>query len=178
MPDTLPLDPQADDQQLLAQVIDHYHCTLKETTEGRDYLFRRGITNAEAIDHFRIGLVDYSLADRLPSSRLDAGKALRARLQGLGIMRSPAHQHFQGCIVFPVTAADGSGQVVDIYGRRVSRNPGSPPHRHLSKLRQGVWNVEAFAGIDEIILCPSLFDALTFWSAGYRNVTCTFVLTP
>ena len=30
------------------------------------------------------------------------------------------------------------------------------------------------AATDEIILCPSLFDALTFWNAGYRNVTCTF----
>ena len=77
MPDTIPLDSQADDQQLLAQVIDHYHQTLKETTEGRNYLFRRGITNPEAIDRFRIGFVDYSLADRMPSSRLDAGKALR-----------------------------------------------------------------------------------------------------
>ena len=25
-----------------------------------------------------------------------------------------------------------------------------------------------------MILCPSVFDALTFWSHGYRNVTCTF----
>ncbi len=27
---------------------------------------------------------------------------------------------------------------------------------------------------DEIILCESIIDALTFWCAGYRNVTCTY----
>ncbi len=176
MPDPLPLDPQADDQQLLAQVIDHYHRTLTETADARNYLIRRGITNTEAIDHFRIRFVDYSLATLLPHYYQNAGKAIRARLQGLGIMRSSSHQHFKGCIVFPIMAADGSGRVVDIYGRRLSQGlkPGSPRHRHLSEVRQGVWNVDALAGNEEVILCPSLFDALTFWNAGYRNVTCTF----
>ena len=54
MPDTF-LNPQADDQKLLAQVIDYYCRTLKETTEGLDYLRSRGVTVGEAIDHFRIG---------------------------------------------------------------------------------------------------------------------------
>lgn len=27
---------------------------------------------------------------------------------------------------------------------------------------------------DELILCQSVIDALTFWCAGYRNITCTF----
>ena len=54
------------------------------------------ITNPEVIDHSRIGFVDYSLAHCLPSYGPDAGKAIRARLQGLGIMRSSSHQHFKG----------------------------------------------------------------------------------
>ena len=45
---------------------------------------------------------------------------------------------------------------------------------HLSDERRGVWNVEAFRAGNEIILCDGLLDALTFWNAGYRNVTCTF----
>ena len=44
---------------------------------------------------------------------------------------------------------------------------------HLSE-RRGVWNVEAFRAGNEIIVCSGLWDALTFWNAGYRNVTCTF----
>ena len=31
-----------------------------------------------------------------------------------------------------------------------------------------VWNVEAFGATEEIILCPSLFAALTFWSHGFK----------
>ena len=66
MPDTLPLNPQADDQKLLAQVIDYYHRTLKETTEGLDYLRSRGITVGEAIDRFRIGYANRTLGLKLP----------------------------------------------------------------------------------------------------------------
>ena len=65
--------------------------------------------------------------------------------------------------------------MVDIYGHKI-RNyfKGAPLHMHLSDERRGVWNVEAFRAGNEIILCDGLFNALTFWNAGYRNVTCTF----
>ena len=41
------------------------------------------------------------------------------------------------------------------------------PHR-------GVWNEEALAVSKEIILCESIIDALTFWCAGFRNVTASY----
>ena len=34
-----------------------------------------------------------------------------------------------------------------------------------------MWNEEALIASKEIILCEALIDALTFWCAGYRNVT-------
>jgi hypothetical protein len=37
-----------------------------------------------------------------------------------------------------------------------------------------VWNVEALVSSKEIILCEALIDALTFWCAGYRNVTSAY----
>jgi hypothetical protein len=37
-----------------------------------------------------------------------------------------------------------------------------------------VWNEEAFLASKEIILCEALIDALTFWVAGYRNVTASY----
>ena len=75
--------------------------------------------------------------------------------------------------MFPVTAADGNGRVVNIYGRRLARGlkASSPRHRHLTEPHRGVWNVEALAETDVVILAPSLFDALAFWEAGFRNVT-------
>ena len=79
MPDTL--NPQADDQKLLAQVVDFYHRTLKETTEALDYLHSRGITTGEAIDHFHIGYSNRTLGLTLPSKVVRAGWAI--------VLRSP-----------------------------------------------------------------------------------------
>ena len=41
------------------------------------------------------------------------------------------------------------------------------PHR-------GVWNAAALGTTPEVILCEALIDALTFWCAGYRNVTASY----
>ena len=42
--------------------------------------------------------------------------AIRARLEKLGLFRETGHEHFAGSITFPICAADGTGQIVDIYG--------------------------------------------------------------
>ncbi|MBN1910017.1 MAG: hypothetical protein JW818_09780 [Pirellulales bacterium] len=175
MPDIL-LNPDFDDQKLLAQVVEYYHRTFKETAEGLDYLRGRGVTVGEAIDRFRIGYANRTLGLKLPSMDSKAGRDMRGRLQQVGLFRNSGHEHMNGCVVFPIHAADGSGRIVDLYGRK-TRNDlrrGTPLHMHLSEERRGVWNVEAFCAGNEIIVCSSLLDALTFWNAGYRNVTCTF----
>ena len=145
MSDTIALNPLADDQKLLAQIMDYYHRTLKETTEGLDYLRSRGVTVGEAIDRFRIGYANRTLGLKLPVKQVKAGKQIRTRLQQLGLFRGTGREHFNGCVVFPITAADGSGQIVDIYGRKTSEHDlrkGTPLHMHLSDQRRGVWNVE------------------------------------
>ena len=79
-----------DDQKLLAQIIDYYHRTLKETTEGLDYLRSRGITVGEAIDRFRIGYANRTLGLQAADKDSKAGKEIRARLQQLGCL--PRHR--------------------------------------------------------------------------------------
>ena len=37
-----------------------------------------------------------------------------------------------------------------------------------------MWNLDAIKHHEEIILCEALIDALTFWCAGYRNVTASY----
>ena len=73
-------------------------------------------------------------------------------------------------------AADGSGQVVDIYGRKTRNDlrKGTPFTCTYRSSGMACGTSKRFHAGDEIILCTSLFDALTFWNAGYRNVTCTF----
>jgi DNA primase len=177
MPEDLHLDAEADDQGLLDRVVGYYHQTLKQTPEPVAYLHGRGITNGRAIDAFRLGYADRSLGARLPSRRVAGGKRLRARLERLGLFRATGHEHFRGSVTVPVPAADGSGQIVDVYGRKTADHKlrkGTPLHTHLNAQGKGVWNVAALGAGDEVVLCGSLWDALSFWSHGYRNVTCMF----
>src|SRR5262249_24085112 len=111
-----------------------------------------------------------------PTKNSRAGRDMRGRLQQVGIFRNTGHEHFNGCVVFPILAGDGTGRIVDIYGRKTRQHGlhrGLARHLYLAGERRGVWNVTAFGATEEIILCPSIFDALTFWCQGYRNVTCT-----
>jgi Toprim-like len=103
-------------------------------------------------------------------------------LQRVGILRDSGHEHFNGSIVVPLFgAAHGSpaddglagGVVVGGYGRKVSDNlrAGTPKHLCLPGPHRGVFNREGIEGQQESVVCEALIDALTFWSAGYRNVT-------
>ena len=179
MTDDIELDPQADDQKLLAQVVEYYQRSLKSSPEALDYLRGRGITHGQAIEQFRIGYANRSLGLKLPGKHLKSGRHIRARLEALNVFRAKTgHEHFNGCVVFPVFAPDGTRQIVDLYGRKIlgrRLRKGTPLHMHMAEQRRGVWNLEAFGGRGgEIILCPSVFDALTFWCHGFRHVTCLF----
>ena len=48
---------------------------------------------------------------------------------------------------------------------------GTPKHLYLPGPHRGVLNREGLEGQPEVIVCEALLDALTFWAAGYRNVT-------
>jgi hypothetical protein len=70
---------------------------------------------------------------------------------------------------------DENGNVQEVYGRKLLDNlrAGTPKHLYLPVRAggRGVFNVQALQANKEIILCEALIDALTFWCAGYRNVT-------
>lgn len=167
------LDANAEDQALLMQVIDYYHDMLKQTPEALDYLQKRGLDHPELIDHFKLGIANRSLAYRLPKKNRKAGDEIRTRLQALGILRESGHEHFNGSLVIPII---NNNQVLEVYGRKLNSNlrKGTAHHLYLPGPHQGVFNLEAIETSEEIILCESLIDALTFWSAGYRNVTTSY----
>jgi hypothetical protein len=62
-----------------------------------------------------------------------------------------------------------------MYGRRVD-NGGKEgnPHFYLERPWAGIFNGQALKAFEEIILCESIIDALSFWVAGYRNVIASF----
>jgi DNA primase len=168
-----PLNLDAEDQSLLMQVVGYYHETLKQSPEALAYLEKRGINHPELIAHFRLGFANRSLGYRLPAKNRKAGNEMRSRLQTLGILRDSGHEHFNGSLVIPVI---NDGQVLEMYGRKLNDNlrPGTPYHLYLPGPHQGVFNLDALQSSREIILCESLIDALTFWAAGYRNVTASY----
>lgn len=168
------LEPSAEDARLLVQVVDYYHATLKQSPEALAYLEKRGLASSEAIERFKLGFANRTLGYRLPEKNRKEGAAIRGQLQRLGLYRASGHEHFTGSLVFPVI--DAAGRVTELYGRKINDNlrKGTPTHLYLPGPYQGVWNVEALQASREIILTESLIDALTFWCAGFRNVTASY----
>jgi DNA primase len=141
------------------------------------YLEKRGLGGAignEMIERFKLGYANRTLGYRLPSNLNVAGRELRGRLQQLGIYRESGHEHFNGSLVVPIF--DEHGHVTEIYGRKIVRglHADITLHLYLPGPHRGVWNLEALQASKEIILCEALIDALTFWCAGYRNVTASY----
>jgi DNA primase catalytic core len=169
-----PVAREADDAATLEQIASFYHETLKQSPEALKYLERRGLTNPEMIGHFRLGFANRTLGLRLPPKNRKAGEEMRTRLEKLGIIRESGHEHMNGSLVIPVF--NRAGEVVQMYGRKTTPNlrEGTPLHLYLPGPHRGVWNEEALEASKEIILCEALIDALTFWCAGYRNVTSSY----
>ncbi len=169
-----PVAFDADDRALLNQTLDYYHQRLLATSEAAAYLKARGLAHPELIATFKLGVADRTLGLRLPEKTRKAGADIRARLQKVGLIRESGHEHFNGSLVIPVF--DEGGNVVEVYGRKLLDNlrPGTPKHLYLPGPHAGVFNRAALAASREIILTESLIDALTFWCAGYRNVTAAY----
>jgi len=161
-----------DDKALLMQVVDYYHQCLKQTPDALAYATQRGLTR-EAIEHFKLGFSDRTLGYRLPEKNRKAGATVRGQLQRIGLLRNTGHEHFRGSLVIPII---NDGTVLEMYGRKIvdKVRKGTPLHLYLPGPHRGVFNLDALKMHDEIILCESLIDALTFWNAGYKNVTCSY----
>jgi DNA primase catalytic core len=172
-----PVAFDADDQVLLNQTVDFYHGRLLVTPEALAYLESRGLSHPELIAHFKLGVADRTLGLRLPDKNRKAGGEIRAQLQKVGLYRESGHEHFNGSLIVPVF--DEAGNVVEVYGRKLqdSLRAGTPKHLYLPTREErgrGVFNLAALMASREIILCEALIDALTFWCAGYRNVTAAY----
>ena len=169
-----PVSAEADDHAALAQVADYYHATLKESPEALAYLESRGLVSSEMVERFRLGYANRTLGLRLPERNRKVGEELRGRLERLGVLRESGHEHLAGSLVVPLR--DETGGVVEMYGRKIRSDlkAGTPLHLYLPGPHRGVFNVEALRASKTVILCEALIDALTFWCAGFRNVTSAY----
>jgi hypothetical protein len=165
--------PSVEDRELLSRVVGFYAETLGESPEALAYLVRRRIDLPEAVTTFRLGYANRTLGYRLPAGNRREGADLRGRLQALGVIRGSGHEHFNGSLVIPVVNA---GVVSEVYGRKIRDDlrPGTPLHLYLPGPHKGVWNLDAFAVSDEIVVTESLIDALSLWCWGFRHVTAAY----
>ncbi|WP_087651182.1 toprim domain-containing protein, partial [Escherichia coli] len=71
---------------------------------------------------------------------------------------------------------DLNGQIREMYGRKIGNDlrKGTALHLYLPGAHGGVWNEQALIGSSTVILCESLIDAMSFWVAGFRNVTAAY----
>jgi DNA primase len=169
-----PVARDADERELLLQVVGYYSETLKQSPEAMRYLESRGLKSSEIIDRFRLGFANRTLGYRLPAKNRAAGAEMRGRLQKLGILRESGHEHFNGSLVIPVL--NPAGDVMEMYGRKITPNLREGTPRPSVSTGRASGRVER-RGADrskEIILCEALIDALTFWVAGIRNVTASY----
>ncbi|RLA40789.1 MAG: DNA primase, partial [Gammaproteobacteria bacterium] len=169
-----PLDPELSNAALLDQVVDYYHETLLVSPEALGYLEKRGITDEKTIRRFRLGYANRTLGLRLPEKNRQLGAELRGRLQEIGIFRESGHEHLAGSITIPVF--DKYGHVSETYGRKItsSLRKGTAYHLYLPGPHKGIWNFEALDDSKEVILCESFIDAISFWVAGFKNVTSSY----
>jgi len=168
------LAADVDDQAMLRRVIGFYHATLKQRPEARAYLEKRGLTHPDLVEHFQLGFADRTLGYRLANKRTVAREEINAQLTRIGIYRKSGHEHLNGSLVVPVFGLDGN--VTEAYGRKITAKlrAGTPLHVYLPGPHRGVFNEQGLVGQEEIILCEALIDALTFWCAGFRNVTSSY----
>jgi len=164
-----PLEAEADDATLFAQVVGYYHERLQQSPAALAYLQSRGLGAAELIERYRLGFADRTLGLRLPEKNRVEGEKLRTRLAQLGLYRESGHEHFNGCVVMPLH--DAQGRIVSLYGRRVQK--GELRHLYPPGPHRGLFNPAALDR-PEVILCEAVFDALTFCAAGLVNATCAY----
>ncbi|HMU82010.1 MAG TPA: CHC2 zinc finger domain-containing protein [Leptospiraceae bacterium] len=170
------LDPE--NQRILKYVIQYYAKTLESSEVAWQYMMSRKLVHPDLASTFLIGYSDGTLLAAIPSQSTEEGSEIRARLFACGILRKQgAHfiEHMRDRIVVPIMDVDGIIQ--QLYGRKL---PGggstSTDHMYLPFSKNCVFHPRAFIS-QTLIVCEGPLDALSFFCAGIRNVSCTYSAT-
>lgn len=156
-----PAVEEATRAKLLARVVAFYAKTLHKDRAGLEYLKTRRLDDPALLETFSVGYCNGSMRNALPKS----GELIE-QLQAIGILNRRGNEIFYGRVVVPIF--DASGNVASLYGRRLTDE--EPKHLYLRGERRGVFNGIAARTNESLILVESIFDAMSLWSAGLRNV--------
>lgn len=160
----------SEENEILMSVISHYSRTFKENVRAKNHLKDRGIGDPATIEKFQIGYCTEGLLKMIPGPNTNEGKHIRYVLQKYGILRDTGREHFRGCITFPIL--DEKGIFRGMYGRRIESGS-RVRHLYSTGKNRGLYNPSAFSQ-EDLIICESIIDALTFHANGIKNVSCIY----
>jgi DNA primase catalytic core len=159
-PKTAAVPPQ-NPAALLQRVVSFYAKTLHKDRDGFEYLKGRNLADATLLEIYQVGYCNGTLPTVLPK----AGELVEG-LKALGVLNGRGQEHFRGCVTVPIF--DAAGDVAGIYGRRITE--AEPRHLYLPGEHRGVWNGAAAKTNQTLFLTEAIFDAMSLWQAGFRNV--------
>jgi len=138
---------------LLATVVSHYHSALLQSKEARVYLESRRLWDPKLVGAFKIGFADGSLITRLGKS------PFKKDLRTLGVLTGSGRELMAGCVVVPILK---DGHAVNLYGRKIEGSQ----HLYLPGPRHGLFNAQGAKDASRLVLCESVFDALSLLILG------------
>jgi DNA primase catalytic core len=139
--------------ELLTAVVARYHESLLSSKQARAYLEKRKLWSPDLIRAFQVGYADGSLLARLGRS------PLKKELRALGVLTGSGRELMAGCIVVPLLH---DSQPVSLYGRHIEK----PQHLYLPGPRRGLFNAQGAKDASRLVLCESVFDALSLLLMG------------
>ena len=157
----------------LKAVTEFYADCLTGNAKALDFLRRNALfpSGPEQANRLQIGFADRSLGKHIPKKIIKLGRALRSKLEHVGIYRANGREHFRGMVTMPLWSLDESLElsVSGIYGLRIDISSGG---ERESSIGTGVFNAPAMLRFDELIICESVREAWTFIAAGHENTIC------
>ena len=148
------VEPSAEDDVLLRQVVDYYHATLKESPEALAYLERRGLDQRGDDRALQAGL-------RQPDAGLQvAGEEPQGRRRAAGAAATAGHHARERARALQRLARDpdlrrGGPRDGDVReeDHATSLRRGTPLHLYLPGPHRGVFNLEALASSEARSSC-------------------------
>lgn len=136
---------------------------LKASCPGLSYLKARYLNDPETLRAFGVAFFDGTLRGLLPKNE----HAIE-NLKSYGFLNDKGNPTFYNCVAVPVWKADGE------LGEAFARGIADDRRLYLKGPHGGVFNGKALTVYDEVIVCEAIFDAMSLYSVGIKNVIATF----
>lgn len=148
----------------------HYEVAFSMSERAQDYLCRQRRLSTKICKTFNVGFCDRTLSKELPNAELFEGAMIRGTLQRFGFIKPNGRELFRGCITVPIH--DEYGQLIDVYGRKISDNQRRGVSLRLSIHGKAVsfFNAATLKCCKEVIICSTPLEALSLLSCGVKNV--------